>query len=362
MMFPLQSKSIRSVALKLIGPGLALILSFIVGGIFILIIGRDPFIVYGLFFSQTLGNSYGIGQVLFKATPLIFTGLSAAISFRSGLFNIGAEGQLLAGALSTALVGFSFGTLPPVLLIPLCLLAGILGGGAWGAIPGILKAKFDAHEVINTIMMNFIAAGLISYLVINIYSVPATVHTPQISESAYLPRLDIFFEGLHGSPVNASLFIAIICAIAAYVFLWKTRIGYELRAIGLNPSAAEYGGINKSNRIILALTISGGFAGLVGSNFVLGYKHYFEMGFSEGIGFIGIAVALLAKNHPIGIIFTAIFFGLLEYGSLTINTMVPKELSNILQAIVIIFVIVLSKIMDRSIARWRKKALGAENV
>jgi ABC-type uncharacterized transport system permease subunit len=353
-------KSIQNIALKLIGPILALIFSFIIGGIFIVIIGKDPFIVYGRFFSETLGTTYGIGQILFKATPLIFTGLSAAISFKAGLFNIGAEGQLTIGAFITALVGFTFSAFPSFLLIPACLIAGMISGGIWGAIPGILKSKFGAHEVINTIMMNFIAAGLISYLVINVFSVPATVHTPEISQAAQLVRLDKFIESFHGCPVNISFLFAILCCFFLYFLFKKTRIGYELRVLGLSPTAAEYGGINKSSRTIIALTMSGAVAGLVGSNFVLGYKHYFELGFSEGIGFIGIAVALLARNNPIGIIFTALFFGLLEYGSLTINTIVPKELSNILQAIVIIFMIGLTKLLSRwTIHIQSKSPVGA---
>jgi general nucleoside transport system permease protein len=341
---------------QLLGPSLALILSFFVGGIFISIIGKDPVEIYTRFFSQSLGTWYGIGQILFKATPLIFTGLSVAIAFRSGLFNIGAEGQLTIGALFTAIIAANVANIPPVFALPMCLLSGFLGGAIWGALPGIFKAKFGSHEVINTIMMNFIAAGLASYLVINIFGIPATVHTQEISSTAELSRLENFSNVFRGSPVNLSLFIAILCCIFVYLLLWKTRLGYELRALGLSPTAAEYGGINKSARIIMAMTLAGGFAGLVGSNFVLGYKHYFELGFSDGIGFIGIAVALLAKNNPIGIIFTALFFGTLEYGSLTINTLVPKELSNILQAIVILLMIGLTKYIDHWFIRHQVKA------
>lgn len=353
---------IKNILIHLIGPILALIASFIIGGIVILVIGKDPLFVYTRFFSETLGNSYGVGQVLFRATPLMFTGLAAAISFRAGLFNIGAEGQLSIGSLATALTGVYLSGLPPIVLIPFCLMAGMIGGAIWGAIPGILKAKFGAHEVINTIMMNFIAAALVSYLVINVYAVPATVHTFEIDEAAQIGRLNILVGAFHGSPVNVSLFLAIICCIVVYFLLWKTRLGYELRTLGLNPFAANYGGINTGSRTIIALTLSGAIAGLVGSNFVMGYKHYYELGFAEGIGFIGIAVTLLAKNHPIGIILTSIFFGTLEYGSLTINTIVPKELSNILLAIVIIFMIIITKIMNRWILRMQERTSIAYNV
>jgi len=335
----------------ILGPALALVLSFVVGALFIAALGKDPLGVFSRFFAETLGTSYGIGQVLFKATPLMFTGLSAAICFRAGLFNIGAEGQLTIGAFLTALVGTYFGGLPAPLLIPLCCLAGMAGGALWGAIPGALKARFGAHEVINTIMMNFIAVGVVSYFIINSVGVPATVHTEEISPAAVVPRLESFTPFFRGSPVNLSLLLAIaLCGSAAYA-MKRTRRGYEVRTVGLNPSAAEYGGISIKRTIILTFTAAGACAGLVGANFVLGYKHYFELGFSDGIGFIGIAVALLARNNFLGIIATALFFGMLEYGSLTINTIVPKELSNILQAIVIIFMITIAAVANQ----WFKR-------
>ncbi|MBI1803487.1 MAG: ABC transporter permease [Ignavibacteriae bacterium] len=353
-------QTLTKLGYNIAGPVLALIISFAIGGIFIAIIGKDPLAVYSQFFSDTLGNAYGIGQVLFKATPLIFTGLASAICFRAGLFNIGAEGQLIIGAFCIAFVGNVFGILPAIFLLPLCILAGFIGGACWGIIPGLLKATFGAHEVINTIMMNFIAAALVNYFVSNVFFVPATVHTPDIVPAAHLSRLDFFFESFHGAPVNLSLFIAIGAALLLHVYLWKTSLGYELRATGLNLNAARYAGIHVERHMIGTLTLGGGLAGLAGMNFVMGYKHYFELGFSEGAGFIGIAVALLARNNPIGIVLTSIFFGILQYGSLTINTIVPKELANILQAIVILCIIVLSKVIDRHMVRLQKQSVAAE--
>jgi len=332
---------------QLAAPAGALLLSFGFGALLIWLIGRDPAEVYGRFLGETFTSWYGIGQVLFKATPLIFTGFSAAIGFRAGLFNIGADGQLVIGAFLTAWIGATFVGLPPLLLIPLCIIGGMAGGAAWGAIPGYLKARFGSHEVINTIMMNFIAAALVSYLLNNFFSVPATVHTPPIAEGAAIPRLDVFSDAFRGSPVNFSLLLALILAAAVYYLLWKTRLGFELRALGQNHQAARYAGIDIRKRTVLAMTLAGACAGLVGSNFVLGYKHYFELGFSEGTGFIGIAVALLGRNHPLGIVVAALCFGVLEYGGLTVNTIVPKELMNILQASVILFVIVGVKLLQR---------------
>ncbi len=336
-------------------PILAVALSFAIGAIFIVIVGQNPFEVYSTLFSQTLGTSYGIGQLLFKTTPLIFAGLSVALCFRAGLFNIGAEGQLQIGAFATALVGMYTMGVPPVIEIPLLILAGMIGGGLWGFIPGYLKAKTGAHEVINTIMLNFVAAALVSYFVTNVYNVPATVHTPPISPTGRLPRFDALFSGFEGSPVNFSILIALLAAVFVWYYIDRTRYGYELRVVGLNPKAAEYGGISVAKNIIVSMTIGGAIAGLVGTNFVMGYKYYFEEGFSIGTGFMGIAVALLGNNNPFGVILAALLFGMLEYGGLVINTMVPKELVSILQAIVIIFVISSNKIFRRILVNFLKK-------
>ncbi len=336
-------------------PLLAVILSFAAGAIFIIVVGQNPIEVYSILFSQTLGNSYGIGQLLFKSTPLIFAGLSVAICFRAGLFNIGAEGQLQIGAFVTALVGIKTFGVPTYIEIPLLILAGMLGGGLWGFIPGYLKAKVGAHEVINTIMLNFIAAALISYFVTNVYNVPATVHTPPISPAGTLPRFDRYFPSFEGSPVNFSIFIALVVAVLVWYYIERTKYGYELRAVGFNPKAAEYGGINISRNVILSMTIGGAIAGLVGTNFVMGYKYYYEEGFSSGIGFMGIAVALLGLNNPFGVVLASLLFGMLDYGGLVINTMVPKELVSILQAIVIIFVISSNKIFRGIVSSYLKK-------
>ena len=354
-------KPLTQSAITVISSSIALLLSFLTGGVFILLIGMDPLLVYNRLFSETLGSWYGMGQVLFKSTTFIFTGLSAAVAFRSGLFNIGAEGQLIIGALSIAYVGMTFTSLPPVLLIVLCICAGCLGGAMWGVIPGVLKARYGSHEVITTIMMNFIAAALVSYFVNNILGVPATIHTHRIAEAAELPRLETALPQFHGSPVNVSFLLSLVTSLLMYHLISKTRLGYELRATGLSKSAANYAGINVRSLTITAMALAGGIAGIGGSNFVMGYKHYFEIGFSDGAGFIGIAAALLGKNHPLGIIMAAIFFGILEYGGLAINTLVPKELVNILQAIVILSTIVLTKVMNQFAQSLQSRFFG-ENV
>jgi len=329
-----------------LGTVIAIIISLIIGSLFIAVIGKNPYIVYLKLFIDTLGNTYGIGQVLFKATPLILTGLSVAIAFKAGLFNIGAEGQMNIGAFATAWAGFTFESLPWYFLIPLSITAGFIGGAFWASIAGVLKARFGSHEVINTIMLNFIALALVSYFVNNVYFVPATIHTPEISQNAYLQRFDALTGLFKGSPFNISFIAALLACLAMYYLIWKTPLGYEINTMGLNKNAAKYAKMDIKKLTVLSMAIAGGIAGLGGLNFVNGYKHYFELGFSENAGYIGIAVALIARNNPFGIIIVSMFFGILEYGGLAINTIVPKEIVTILQGIIILTVITLSRIFD----------------
>lgn len=331
----------------LVGPVSAILLSLVFCAVLIALIGQNPFEVYSILFGETLGSTYGIGQVLFKATPLIFTGLSVALAFKAGLFNIGAEGQLTVGAFATAWAGFTFVSLPWFLLIPLCMLFGFIAGSFWAGLAGYLKARFGSHEVINTIMLNFIALALVSYLVNNIYVVPATIHTPEISPNAYIPRFDSITGFFKGSPFNYSFLIAAAACLLIYYLLWKTSLGYEIKTMGLNKNAAEYAKMKVKKLTVLSMAIAGGLAGLGGINFVNGYKHYFELGFSENAGYIGIAVALIARNNPFALIIVAVFFGILEYGGLTVNTLVPKEIVTILQAVVILFVITITNLLNK---------------
>lgn len=344
--------------LELLVPVIAVILSFLAGGLFILAIGSNPLLVYGQMFRECFGTGYGFAQVLQKTTQLIFTGLAVALAFRVGLFNIGAEGQLYLGAFLVALAGWLMGSLPAVLLIPLCILAALIGGALWAGIPGLLKAFFGAHEVITTIMMNFIAIALMSFLINQpAFSVKETVHTPAIAKAAQLPRLSQYVSSFSGSTASLSLLIALIAAGAVWYLLWRTRTGYELRAVGHNPHAAEYGGINVKKTIVITMLISGGLAGLVGVDFVMGYKHYFEEGFSSGLGFLGIAVALLGRNHPLGVVLAAFLLGTLNYGEIALTEAVPKEIVEILQAIIIIMVVTNSKIVKRWSVKWKKARL-----
>lgn len=332
---------------NVISPLAAVLLSFIACSALVMLIGKNPLTVFGILFEGTLQSSYGIGQLFFYATPLIFSGLAVSFAFKGGLFNIGCEGQIYMGALFCSWLGWYFGNLPSVVLIPLCILGAIIGGALWGFIPGLLKSKTGSHEVITTIMLNFIALAFTNYVISAHFHVPETIRTPSIGEGAKLSRLDVVFSQLKGSPVNMSFFIAIIMVVFIWYLLWGTRFGYKTRAMGSNKDASRYAGISVSKNIIIVMSVSGALAGMAGINFVMGYKHYFEQGFSGGVGFMGIAVALLGKNHPAGIVVAALLFGSLSFGGLLINSTVPKELVEILQAVVIIFVVIGNTVFSR---------------
>src|SRR5690242_21076134 len=351
-------------ARDLLFPLIAVVAAFIVGAILILVVGDNPIDAYRLLLGSALSWPDGIGYTLFYATPLIFTGLAVLVGFRCGLFNIGAEGQLYIAAFATAWVGITFANLSSWLLIPFCFAAAILVGAFWGAIPGVLKAQFGSHEVINTIMLNFIAVALVSYFTQYHYKVPGDpiLETAPIGQSAYIPHLGKFIHGFpERIPLNVAFLLALLCCLLVYLFLWRTKWGYEIRATGSNPSAAEYGGISIRKQIVLAMAVSGGLAGLVAINEVLGYRYRYYQGFSPQYGFTGIAVALLGRNHPAGVLLAAIFFGALTRGGLFVDIFtenVSKDLVLVLQALVILFVA--AEVLFRNIL-IRRRAVKGEN-
>jgi general nucleoside transport system permease protein len=328
----------------LLFPVIAIIAAFAVGALVILLIGDDPLYTYQLLIGSALSWPDGIGYTLFYATPLVFTGLAVAVSLRCGLLNIGAEGQLTVAAFATAWTGITFGNLPAWILIPLASVAAIAAGAVWAAVPGILKAKFGSHEVINTIMMNFIAAGVASALTQSYFKEPgdAILQTRPISAAAHIPRLGQLFSFIpERIPTNVAFVVALLACVFVYLFLWRTKWGYEIRATGENPKAAEYGGVSVRKQIVLAMAVSGGLAGMVAINEVLGYRYRYYQGFSPQYGFTGIAVALLGRNHPAGVLLAAIFFGALTRGGLFVDIFtenVSKDLVLVLQALVILFV------------------------
>jgi ABC-type uncharacterized transport system permease subunit len=335
-----EKRTSRRVALEeaILPPLVALMLAAVVGDVLILSFGQSPGAVYKLLLDGTWGNAYGFGQVLYKATTLTFTGLAVGLGLRAGLFNIGAESQLAAGGFVAAVAGMLLPAgIPALLCLPVYMLAAALGGGVVGAVPGVLKARFGAHEVIVTIMLNFVVLALLNYLVSAKLHVPDTLHTPELKSGA-LPRLSDVATPFHGSAANATILLAIVTALALGWYLFRTRRGFELRAVGLQPAAAEYAGVHVAGVTWRALAASGAIAGLGGLNYVLGYKHYYEEGFATGAGFLGIAVALVGRSHPIGIGVAALLFATLSQGGLAVNALVPKQMVDVLQAVVILAV------------------------
>ncbi len=309
------------------------------------------------------GNGEGIRKAfnpffesLVAATPYIFGGLAVALGFRAGLFNIGAEGQIFIGAIFAAYVGYSFQGVPAILHVPMAFLAGALGGGLWGFIPGWLKAKTGGHEVINTMMMNYIAFRVSDWLLTGPMKRPGTPNpvSPTIAPSAMLYR---FF----GDPIRFHLGFIIALGVAwlVYWFLFKTKWGFDLRAVGSNPHAARYAGMVVPLTIILAMVLSGALAGMAGANEVLGVNHNLAMAFSSGYGWDSIALALLGKSHPAGVVLSALLFGALRNGAtnMQLKTNIPIDIISVLQAFILVFVAAPAVI--RTIYRL-KKPTGVE--
>ena len=340
---------LRSGLLRMLPQVIAVAAAFLVGAVVLVATGYSPLDAYATMLTGAFGDVYGIGQTLTQATPIIFTALAFLFSMKSGLFNIGAEGQLIIGGFAAALVGISFDGLPALIHVPLALLAGALAGGAWGFIPAVLKAKLGAHEVITTMMLSYVATYLTSYMVNYPFKAPGWVaQTVPLAPSAQLPRI------LPPTQLSASFIVALILVALTYFILQKTTFGYEVRASGLNPLAAENGGINVKRTMIIALFVSGAMAGLGGSGEVMGVHGRFIDGFSPGYGWDGLAVALVGGLHPVGVVIAAVLFGALRSGGMTMTrvTHVPLDIVIILQSLVVVFVA--APMLIRYLLRWRE--------
>ncbi|MFW5976437.1 MAG: ABC transporter permease [Bacillota bacterium] len=314
---------------------LAILFALIIGAILIYISGHSVFDAYYNLFIGAFGSIYNISQTLLNSIPIIFTGLAVAIAFKSGLFNIGAEGQMYWGAFITAVISIRFSGLNSYILIPVVLLSGALAGGIWGSIAGYLKAKTGAHEVITTIMLNYIGTLGTTFLLKEYFKASGPVdQTELIPEGARMARI---FE-------NTRLSWAILLGIAIIIIIRylfnNTALGYDLKMIGENYQAAEYAGIPVSKMTVLSMFISGSVAGLAGSTMVLGVLHRFISNFSPGYGFTGIAVAVLGRNKPWGVLAAAILFGALEAGGMSMQLFakIPSDLMTVVQGLVILFV------------------------
>ncbi|KIL73633.1 ABC transporter permease [Bacillus badius] len=319
-------------------PVVSVLLGLIAGAIIMLISGYDPISGYAALWNGAFGDSFYVGETLRQMTPYIFAGLAVAFAFRTGLFNIGVEGQLLVGWLAAVWVGVAF-DLPKIIHLPLSLLAAAAAGALWGLIPGILKARLHVHEVIVTIMMNYVALHLTNHLIRNVIS-DQSDSTEAVKETASLKSS--FFESLTDfSSLHNGIYLGLIAAVIMWFMLEKTTLGYELRSVGYSQHASQYAGMNVSRNIVLSMVISGAFAGLGGAMEGLGTfgNAFLHSGFS-GVGFDGIAVALLGGNAAIGVVLASLLFGALKVGALNmpIESGVPNELVEIVIALIIFFV------------------------
>lgn len=331
-------------ALNALGvPLLAVFTAMVLGGLVIASAGGNPLQAYAGLFQGAFGSARALSETTVWATPYIFAGLAVALAFKGGLFNIGAEGQLALGATVAALVGYGLpnwlGTsLPAIVHVPLTVAAGVLAGGLWGAIPGWLKARTGGHEVINTIMMNYIALNMVSFLLNGPMKDPSpsnvSARTPIIATSARIPPLFADFR------IHWGFILALLVAVLIWWLLWKTTLGFEIRTAGANPDAAKYAGINVKRILVLSMTFSGMLAGLAGVIEVTALNYRHELGFSQGYGFDAIAVALLGKSHPAGVVIAALLFGAMRNGATRMQflTQVPVDVISVIQALILMFV------------------------
>ena len=306
--------------------------------------GVAPIVTLRTAAAGTWGTAYGIGQVLFKATPLVFTGLAFEVGFRAGLFNIGAEGQLALGSLAAGWVGavLPHGT-PWIVALPLCTLAACAAAAAVAALPAVMRARLGVHELISTIMMNSIVDGVVPFVLVTLLGA-TSLRTDDLVPGASLPKLERAVPALAGSAASVAFPIAVVAAFAVDVSLRKSRAGREMRWIGQNADTCRAEGIDVPRRLVHAMLLSGALAGGAMTATVLGYKGYYELGLGAGTGFTGIAVALLGRGHPVGMVLAAVLFGTLQQAGLVINAHVPKEAMDVITACVIIIVSVATRL------------------
>lgn len=330
---------------SLLVPALAVFTAVVIGGVIIAIAGGNPFAAYAGMLEGGFGSARALSETTVWATPYIFAGLAVALAFKGGLFNIGAEGQLAFGAVASALAGYGLPAmgvnLPTIIHLPLTIGAGVLAGGIWGAIPGWLKARFGGHEVINTIMMNYIALNITSFLLNGPMKDPnplnVVARTPMIADTARIP---VIFPGVPGVRLHWGFILAILVAVLVWWLLWKTTLGFEIRTAGSNPDAAKYAGVNVRRIIVITMMFSGMLAGMAGSIEVTGLNYRHELGFAVGYGFDAIAIALLGKTHPAGVVIAAILFGAMRNGATRMQflTQVPVDVISVIQGLILLFV------------------------
>ncbi|SEW28173.1 nucleoside ABC transporter membrane protein [Cognatiyoonia koreensis] len=327
-------------------PLISLLLAMVISIFVIIAIGEDPFNALGIMADASLGSTQGIGYTLYYATNFIFTGLAVAVAFHARLFNIGGEGQAMLGGVGVATVCLYFPLPHWTIALVVAAAASALLGAAWAAIPAYLQAKRGSHIVITTIMFNFIASGLLVYLLREVYKPDGSMEpaSPRFPEPTHLPSFEdmanaIGWDAFTSSPANITFFVALLACFAIWLLIWHTRLGYEIRALGHSETAAKYAGINPVKLTMIAMLISGGLAGMMAINNVMGEAERLVLNATEGAGFIGIAVALMGRNHPVGIIIAAVLFGMLYQGGAVLaqDTSIPVQMIVVIQALVIMF-------------------------
>ena len=323
-------------------------------------IGAKPWTTYGVIFAGPLQDLFGVTEVLVRAVPLILVALGIAISFRSGILNIGAEGQILVGILCASAVALGFPHLPRVLLLPLCLVSGAAGGAVWGGIAGVLRARLAVNEILSTVMLNYIAAQLYTFLLRGPMIDPAELTTGSgTPQSMRLPRSAWLDRLVPGTRLHTGLLLALALAVLVWLLLWRTTLGYRMRAAGAGSKAARYAGIHVERSLVIAMLFAGGFAGLAGAVEVVGVHHRAIEAISSGYGFAGIVVALFGGLHPAGIVPAAVFFGLLLVGAdMTQRSAgVPANMILVLQGVIILAIVSAKMYLDNPYAQERTAKL-----
>lgn len=342
-------------------PGLSLSAALIVGGVIVAVLGESPWAALRLVATGALGSQEGIGYTVFYATNFIFTGLAVAVAYQAGLFNIGAEGQAYMGGLGVGLVALATGSGAAWWVLPATLVGGALFGAAWAFLPGWLQARRGSHVVITTIMFNFLAAALMTYLLVNVLIRPGqqSPETREFGPGAVMPAMHDILSGLGipfaASPCNAATVLALGAAWGVWVLLWRTRWGFALRVAGANAETAVYAGFSPNRITVGAMALSGALAGCLGLNELLGSQHRILIDFPAGAGYVGIAVALMGRNHPAGVVAAAMLFGALYQGGSQLSFDLPKvnrDMVVVIQGLVILFCGALDNLFRAPLAAW----------
>ena len=341
-------------------PLISVLIAFALSALVIIGIGEDPVLAVQTMITGALGSTYGWGSTLYYATNFIFTGLAVSVAFHARLFNIGGEGQATLGGLGVALICLAIDWPHWLMALPAAMIAGALFGAAWAAIPAYLQAKRGSHIVITTIMFNFIAFSLLNYVLVNILKPPRAMDpsSARFPEGTNLPTFQDMFSTaetamFRGAPANITFFVALVACVLIWLLIWRTKLGYAIRAYGQSEPAAIYAGISPVKITMIAMLISGGLAGLMAINNVMGEAERLVLNAVEGAGFIGIAVALMGRNHPFGVLLAALLFGFLYQGGaeLALWTDIPRDLITVIQALVILFTGALDNMVRMPLAK-----------